>query len=161
MKVPLIDLQGESIAYLDKVGEAEGNKLAITKKDDAGKTIFDKTHLDWAGSYVFGRMVAVDLGKVVPALKQNVLKQAAELPPEGIKAMKIINGAPVKIVLVGDSTVATEGGWGPGFCAVMTPNVTCIDDASERTDDKELHRSGSLEAGLGQAWRLLPDPVWP
>src|ERR1700735_4164947 len=28
MKVPLIDLQSESIAYLDKVGEAEGNKLA-------------------------------------------------------------------------------------------------------------------------------------
>ena len=40
MKVPLIDLQAESIAYLDRVGEAEGNKLAITKKDNDGKTIF-------------------------------------------------------------------------------------------------------------------------
>ena len=34
MKVPLIELQGDSIAYLDKIGEAEGNKLAITKKDE-------------------------------------------------------------------------------------------------------------------------------
>ena len=148
MKVPLIDLQGESIAYLDKVGEAEGNKLAITKKDDAGKTIFDKTHLDWDGSYVFGRMVAVDLGKVVPALKEDVLKQAATLPPEGVKAMKIINGGPVKIVLVGDSTVATEGGWGPGFCAVMTPNVTCIDDALNGRTTKSFIDQGAWQRAL-------------
>jgi lysophospholipase L1-like esterase len=148
MKVPLIDLQGESIAYLDKVGEAEGNKLAITKKDDAGKTIFDKTHLDWAGSYVFGRMAAVDLGKLVPALKQDVLKQAATLPPEGIKAMKIINSAPVKIVLVGDSTVATGGGWGPGFCAVMTPNVTCTDDALNGRTTKSFIDQGAWQKAL-------------
>jgi lysophospholipase L1-like esterase len=148
MKVPLIDLQGESIAYLDKIGETEGNKLAITKKDDAGKTIFDKTHLDWAGSYVFGRMVAVDLGKAVPAVQPYVLKQAAVLPPEGVKAMKIINGAPVKIVLVGDSTVATGGGWGPGFCAVMTPNVTCIDDALNGRTTKSFIDQGAWQKAL-------------
>jgi lysophospholipase L1-like esterase len=148
MKVPLIDLQAESISYLDKVGEAEGNKLAITKKDDAGKTIFDKTHLDWAGSFVFGRMVAVDLGKVVPAIKPYVLPQAATMPVEGLKAMKIINGAPVKIVLVGDSTVATEGGWGPGFCAVMTPNVTCIDDALNGRTTKSFIDQGAWQKAL-------------
>jgi len=148
MKVPLIDLQGESIAYLDKVGEAEGNKLAITKKDDAGKTIFDKTHLDWAGSYVFGRMVAVDLGKAVPAMKQYVMKQPAELPAEGVKAMKIINGGPVKIVLVGDSTVATGGGWGPGFCTVMTPNVTCVDDALNGRTTKSFINEGAWQKAL-------------
>ena len=115
MKVPLIELQNESIAYLDKVGEATANKLAITKKDNDGKTIFDKTHLDWAGSYDFGRMVAVDLGKAVPAMAKYVKPQPAELPLAGVKAMKVIAGGPVKIVLVGDSTVATEGGWGPGF----------------------------------------------
>ena len=150
MKVPLIDLQGESIAYLDTIGEAEGNKLAITKKDDAGKTIFDKTHLDWAGSYVFGRMVAVDLGKVVPAMKPYLLKQPAVLPPEGIKAMKIINGAPVKVVLVGDSTVATGGGWGPGFCAVMTPNVTCIDDALNGRSSKSFIDEGAWKKALAE-----------
>jgi lysophospholipase L1-like esterase len=148
MKTPLIDLQTDSIAYLDKVGEAEGNRLAITKKDDAGKTIFDKTHLDWAGSYVFGRMVAVDLGKAVPKLQPYLLKQLATLPPEGVKAMQVINGAPVKIVLVGDSTVATEGGWGPGFCAVMTPNVTCIDDALNGRTTKSFIDQGAWQKAL-------------
>src|SRR6195952_4847214 len=33
MKVPLIELQNESIAYLDNVGERSGNGLSITKKD--------------------------------------------------------------------------------------------------------------------------------
>jgi lysophospholipase L1-like esterase len=150
MKVPLIDLQGESIAYLDRVGESEGNKLAITKKDDAGKTIFDKTHLDWAGSYVFGRMVAVDLGKAVPALAQYVLPQPAVLPAEGVKAMKILNGAPVKIVLVGDSTVATGGGWGPGFCAVMTPNVTCVDDALNGRSSKSFLDESAWKKALAE-----------
>ena len=148
MKTPLIDLQADSIAYLDKVGEAEGNKLAITKKDTHGKTIFDKTHLDWAGSYVFGRMVAVDLGKAVLKLEQYMLKQPATLPPEGEKAMRIINGGPVKIVLVGDSTVATGGGWGPGFCAVMTPNVTCIDDALNGRTTKSFIDQGAWQKAL-------------
>jgi lysophospholipase L1-like esterase len=150
MNVPLIDLQGESIAYLDKIGEAEGNKLAITKKDDAGKTIFDKTHLNWAGSYVFGRMVASDLGKVVPPLKKEIRAQAAVLPPEGVKAMKVINGAPVKIVLVGDSTVATGGGWGPGFCAVMTPSVTCIDLALNGRSSKSFIDEGAWKKALAE-----------
>lgn len=148
MKTPLIDLQTDSIAYLDKIGETEGNKLAITKKDTDGKTIFDKTHLDWAGSYVFGRIVAVDLGKAVPALKQYVRKDAASLPPAGEKAMRIINGGPVKIVLVGDSTVAIGGGWGPGFCAVMTPNVTCIDDALNGRTTKSFIDQGAWQKAL-------------
>lgn len=155
MNVPLIDLQAESIAYLDKVGEAEGNKLAITKKDDAGKTIYDKTHLDWAGSYVFGRMVAVDLGKVVPALAADVKPVAAVLPPEGVKAMQAIGnlkdgGGPVKIVLVGDSTVATGGGWGPGFCAVMTKNVTCVDDALNGRSSKSFIDEGAWKKALDE-----------
>ncbi len=45
-------------------------QLGITKKDANGATIFDKTHLNWAGSYVFGRMVAVDMGKAVPKLRE-------------------------------------------------------------------------------------------
>ena len=150
MKVPLIDLQAESIAYLDKVGLEESHRLSITKKDADGKTIFDETHLDWAGSYVFGRMVAVDLGKVVPAMKEYVLKTAAPLPPEGVKAMKVIAGGPVKIVLVGDSTVATGGGWGPGFCAVMTPNVTCIDDAMNGRSSKSFIDEGAWKKALAE-----------
>src|SRR3984957_1850991 len=150
MKTPLIELQDESIAYLDKVGEAEGNKLAITKKDNDGKTIPDKTHLDWAGSYVFGRMGAVDLGKAVPALGKYVRPEAAKLPPEGVKAMKILEGGPVKIVLVGDSTVATEGGWGPGFCAVLTKNVSCVDLALNGRSSKSFRDEGAWKKALAE-----------
>jgi lysophospholipase L1-like esterase len=150
MRVPLIELQNESIAYLDKVGEAEGNGLAITKKDTDGKTIPDKTHLSWQGSYVFGRMVAVDLGKAVPRLKKDVRRRAAALPPEGVKAMRILNGAPVKIVLVGDSTVATEGGWGPGFCADLMPNVTCVDDARNGRSSKSFIDEGLWAKALAE-----------
>jgi lysophospholipase L1-like esterase len=148
MKVPLIELQDESIAYLEKGGEEAGHKYEITKKDATGATIFDKTHLDWAGSYVFGRMVAVGMGNAVPELKKYVRPTAAELPPEGVKAMKVIQGGPVKIVLVGDSTVATGGGWGPGFCAVMNKNVECIDDALNGRTTKSFIDQGAWKKAL-------------
>jgi lysophospholipase L1-like esterase len=148
MQVPLIDLHADSIAYLDRIGEAGGNKLAITKKDEDGKTIFDKTHLDWAGSYVFGRIVAVDLGKAVPEVAKYVRPEAATLPPAGEKAMRIINGGPAKIVLVGDSTVATGGGWGPGFCADFNQNIDCIDVALNGRSSKSFIDEGAWKKAL-------------
>lgn len=150
MHVPLIDLQSESIAYLDKIGEQQGTKLGITKKDKDGSTIPDKTHLNWQGSYVFGRMVAVDLGKAVPQLEQYVKPTPAQLPPEGVLAMKVIHGAPFTIVLVGDSTVATEGGWGPGFCGTLTSNVTCIDDAKNGRSSKSFIDEGLWAKALAE-----------
>lgn len=150
MHAPLIDLQDESIAYLDRVGQTAGNELAITKKNAEGKTIFDKTHLNWKGSYVFGRMVAVGLGKAVPALEKYVRPTPAKLPPQGVKAMRVINGGPVKIILVGDSTVATEGGWGPGFCADLTRNVTCIDDALNGRSTKSFIDQGAWKRAIAQ-----------
>jgi len=148
MKVPVIDLQRDSIAYLDRVGEKAGDTLAITKKDDEGKTIFDKTHLNWKGSYIFGRIVAVDMGKAVPELAKYVKPQVEPLPPEGVKAMKIIEGGPVKIVLVGDSTVNAGGGWGKGFCAVMTPNVTCVNEALNGRSSKSFIDEGAWKKAL-------------
>jgi lysophospholipase L1-like esterase len=150
MKVPLIDLHEESIAYLDKVGLEESHTLSITKKDADGKTIFDETHLDWKGSYVFGRMVAVGVGHAVPEMAKYVKGKAAELPPAGVKAMAVINSGPVKIVLVGDSTVATGGGWGPGFCAVMTPNVTCVDLALNGRSTKSFIDEGAWTKALAE-----------
>jgi lysophospholipase L1-like esterase len=148
MKVPLIDLQTDSIAYLDKIGEAEGTKLGITKKDSDGKTAPDKTHLNWAGSYAFGRIVAVDLGKSVSTLSRYVKPSAASLPPEGIKAMKVIEGGAVKIVLVGDSTVNAGGGWGKSFCEIVTPNVTCINDALNGRSSKSFIDEGAWAKAL-------------
>lgn len=150
MHVPLIDLQDESIAYLNKIGEIQALKLGITKKDNQGNTIPDKTHLDWAGSYVFGRMVAVGLGRVVPALATYVKPLPAVLPEEGRLAMRVIQQAPFKIVLVGDSSVATGGGWGPGFCAVLTPNVTCIDLAANGRSSKSYIDEGLWRKALNE-----------
>jgi lysophospholipase L1-like esterase len=150
MKVPLIDLQSESIAYLDGLGEVKGNGLGITKKDAQGKTIPDKTHLNWAGSFVFGRMVAVGLGDAVPGLKQYVRPDRAKLPLEGMKAMQVLDGAPAKIVLVGDSTVALGGGWGPGFCAVLTPQVTCVDQALNGRSSKSFIDEGAWAKALAE-----------
>ena len=148
MKVPLIDLQAESIAYLNRVGEKRGEELSITKKDVDGKTIFDKTHLNWEGSYVFGRMVAVDMGKAVPGLKKYVRQTAAVLPPEGVKAMKILRGGPVKIVLVGDSTVNAGGGWGKGFCDIVTANVTCVNESLNGRSTKSFIEEGAWAKAL-------------
>lgn len=150
MQVPLIDLQDASIDYLNSIGEAKGNDLGITKKDEDGQTIPDKTHLNWEGSYVFGRMVAVGLGKAVPALAQYVRPTAAELPPEGILAMKVIRKEPFKIVLVGDSTVAEQGGWGPGFCALTTPNVSCVDMALNGRSSKSFVAEGAWKKALAE-----------
>jgi lysophospholipase L1-like esterase len=150
MQVPLIDLQSESIAYLDKIGPTEGQALGITKKDTDGRTIPDKTHLNWQGSYVFGRMVAVDLGKTAPVLAKYIRDQPAELPAEGELAMRVIHQQPFKIVLVGDSTVAEEGGWGPGFCATLTPNVTCVDVARNGRSTKSYIDEGLWTKALAE-----------
>ena len=150
MNVPLIDLHVDSIAYLDSIGESQAQTLAITKKDPEGNTIPDKTHLDWKGSYVFGRMVAVDLGKALPTLSKFVKPEAAVLPSEGELAMRVIQKAPFTIVLVGDTTVATSGGWGPGFCATLTPNVTCLDLAANGCSSKNYIDEGLWKKALAE-----------
>lgn len=147
---PLIDLQADSIAYLDTLTEAQGQALGITKKDEQGNTTPDKTHLNYEGSYIFGRMVAMDMGKAVPALAKYVKPAPAPLPPEGVRSMAILHGAPVRIVLVGDSTVNNGGGWGPGFCPLMTQNVTCINEAANGRSSKSYYDEGLWQKALTQ-----------
>jgi lysophospholipase L1-like esterase len=150
LNAPLIDLQALSIDYLDQVGEAGAVTLGISKKDSNGDTIPDKTHLSWQGSYVFGRIVAENLGKAIPQLAPSILPQPATLPAEGQLAMRVLAKTPFKIVLVGDSTVAVGGGWGPGFCATVTPNVTCIDDARNGRSTKSFIDEGAWSQALGE-----------
>jgi lysophospholipase L1-like esterase len=149
-QTPLIDLHGDSIAYLNTLTEAQGDALGLTKKDEQGKTIPDKTHLNYAGSYVFGRMVAVDLGKAVPALAKYVRPTAAALPPDLAHNVAILHGAPVKIVLAGDSTVNNGGGWGAGFCALLTPNVTCVNLARNGRSSKSYYDEGAWNGVLAE-----------
>jgi lysophospholipase L1-like esterase len=147
---PLIDLQTDSIAYLDTLSEAQGQALGITKKDTQGNTVPDKTHLNYEGSYIFGRMVAVDMAKAVPALAPYVRREPTTLPAIGIRSMAILHGAPVRIMLVGDSTVNNEGGWGPGFCALMTPNVECVNLAKNGRSSKSYYDEGLWQNALAQ-----------
>jgi len=67
---------------------------------------------------------------------------------QGVKAKKLVPGAPVKIVLVGDSTVNAEGGWGKGFCAIVTPNVTCINEALNGRSSKSFIDEGAWAKAL-------------
>src|SRR5947209_12912404 len=49
---------------------------------------------------------------------------------------------PVRIVLVGDSTVNDEGGWGPGFRASFGPNVEVINLAKNGRSSKSFRDEG-------------------
>ena len=95
-------------------------------------------------------MVAVELGKTVPELAKLVKPNAEVLPPEGDLAMRVIRKAPFTIVLVGDSTVATGGGWGPGFCATLTSNVTCLDLAANGRSSKSYIDEGLWKKALAE-----------
>lgn len=57
---------------------------------------------------------------------------------------------PVTVVLVGDSTTAVEGGWGPGFCALVTANVTCIDAAKNGRSSKSFREEGLWAAAMAK-----------
>ena len=49
---------------------------------------------------------------------------------------------PMKVVLVGDSTVALQGGWGPGFCARLIASAQCIDLAANGRSTKSFIDEG-------------------
>jgi lysophospholipase L1-like esterase len=55
-----------------------------------------------------------------------------------------------KIVLVGDSTVATEGGWGPAFCAETRPGVACQDLALNGRSTKSFLDEGAWKKALAE-----------
>jgi lysophospholipase L1-like esterase len=57
---------------------------------------------------------------------------------------------PLKIVLVGDSTVNIGGGWGPGFCAVLTSNVTCVNKARNGRSSKSYYDEGAWNGALAE-----------
>lgn len=50
--------------------------------------------------------------------------------------------APIKVVLVGDSTVAVQGGWGQGFCAHLIPAARCLDLAANGRSTKSYIDEG-------------------
>lgn len=71
----------------------------------------------------------------------------------GIQAQVRPSGPPhiehIKVVLVGDSSVAAGGGWGPGFCAHLTDDADCLNLAADGRSTKSF-----LDEGL---WRKALD----
>jgi lysophospholipase L1-like esterase len=53
--------------------------------------------------------------------------------------------APVRIILVGDSTVAPHNGWGPGFCRDVVPQVTCMNLAKNGRSTSSYRAEGSWD----------------
>ena len=54
----------------------------------------------------------------------------------------------VKIVLVGDSTVNDEGGWGPGFRSFFDPHVDVVNLARNGTSSKSFRDQGLWDPAL-------------
>src|SRR5262245_59988748 len=59
-----------------------------------------------------------------------------------------LSGAPLKIVLVGDSTVNDEGGWGPGFRASFGVEVEVMNLARNGRSSKSFRAEGFWEPAL-------------
>ncbi len=49
----------------------------------------------------------------------------------------------VRLILVGDSTVAPRNGWGPGFCAGLAPLATCLNLAKNGRSTSSCRAEGS------------------
>ena len=71
---------------------------------------------------------------------------------------------PVRIILVGDSTMAVKSGYGPGFCAIVAPEVTCLNMAKGGRSTSSYRAEGSWArvmetlkdgAGFSATWVLI------
>ncbi len=56
----------------------------------------------------------------------------------------------IKVVLVGDSTVAKVGGWGPGFCAHLKEDADCLDLAADGRSTKSFQDEGLWRRALNE-----------
>lgn len=57
---------------------------------------------------------------------------------------------PIRVILVGDSTMTDKSGYGKGFCAQFTPEVTCINAARGGRSSKSYRVEGLWDGILKQ-----------
>ncbi|HEY3840611.1 MAG TPA: rhamnogalacturonan acetylesterase [Bryobacteraceae bacterium] len=57
---------------------------------------------------------------------------------------------PVRIILVGDSTMAVKSGYGPGFCADVVAAVTCLNMAKGGRSSSSYRAEGSWDQVMQQ-----------
>lgn len=71
--VPVIDLHAKSVALLDRLGPSINPAISPVKNDDT----IDKTHLNAAGSALFGALVAEELRRVAPEITASIRQPKA------------------------------------------------------------------------------------
>src|SRR5205823_4923699 len=87
----------------------------------------------WLGSWPQGL-----LEKEYPAWKKRTERPGQE------------SVSKVRIVLVGDSTVAENGGWGPAFAQLLGPGAECINRARSGRSSKSYISEGHWQKALEQ-----------
>ncbi|CAN5261111.1 rhamnogalacturonan acetylesterase [soil metagenome] len=63
---------------------------------------------------------------------------------------------PVRIVLIGDSTMAESSGWGPAFCKDVSADVTCINLAKGGRSSGSYKAEGSWDKALAELAKTGP-----
>jgi len=101
------------------------------------------------------RVVAAALALIAgAAISGSAMAQSAAVQPV---AASTVAGTPVqpirasKIILVGDSTTAVVGGWGPSFCAYhVTSFLTCVNLARGGRSSGSYFAEGSWDIALAE-----------
>ena len=67
-----------------------------------------------------------------------------------LTGVAMAQNAPVRIILVGDSTQAQKSGYGPGFCKDWTAEVTCLNMAKGGRSTSSYRAEGSWDQVLAE-----------
>ena len=76
-------------------------------------------------------------------------------------ASGVTQEARVRIVLVGDSTVAEDSGWGPGFRRLARDGAEVVNVAANGRSSKSFIDEGLWTKALAARGQYLPDSVRP
>src|SRR3954467_1614108 len=92
------------------------------------------------------------LGAVAVALALFAVPAVAQtVPPVPAKPEPIRHIQPSKIILVGDSTTAVFGGWGPSFCGYhVTSFMACVNLARGGRSTSNYRAEGSWDVALSE-----------
>ena len=87
----------------------------------------------------------------------TLLGCAALLATHSPVAAQVAPKAAARIVLVGDSTVASNGGWGDAFSKLLAPGVECLNMARGGRSSKSYRAEGHWKKALDvkPAWVLI------
>jgi pectin methylesterase-like acyl-CoA thioesterase/lysophospholipase L1-like esterase len=84
----------------------------------------------------------------VPWSRELTDAEAAKYTAANVLAARLAR--PIRIVLVGDSTVTDKQGWGPGFKALLADGVECVNVARGGRSSKSFRSEGLWEPVLAE-----------